>query len=317
MKLPLVAPFEIISQVTPLGYMELNYVSGNYYVEVARSMLRAGYNRYGLFFSEWQKPGPLDFGYSPDSYGYLLNGDSASVEFRSQYVDVVDGFHLIETTGGLDAYMSRLKSKKRSEFKKLLGNSNVVRVIDSLEILNTLLVSALDGYLEAEKSKDVESWFSNGFMTNKAPINLMLYVANYVEPGTGIRVNTMHPFMLEVHNSDGDYVCQTLCLSDHNGKVLYALSDELKDPNLYRAKDVTVANIEWACANGYSYVDIDNGFVSEDTVSDPSDLVRVAYKNLFYTGVGSQITFFSSEDAHHNFVAEYREIEDDEVQEVD
>lgn len=316
MKLPLVAPFEIISQVTPLGSMDLNYVSGSYYVEVGRSMMRAGYNTYGLYFSEWQKPGPLDFGYSPDSYAQLLDPNSP-LEFESMYFDRSVCFHLIETAGGLDAYMSRLKSKKRSEFKKLLGNATVVRVIDSPEILNTLMVRALNGYLDSEKEKSVGDWFEHGFMTNKAPINLMLYVGNYVEQCEGIRVNRMHPFLLEVHNADGQYVCQTLCLSDHDGKVLYALSDELKDHDLYRAKDVTIANIEWACANGYHYVDIDNGFENEDTVADPSALVRIAYKKLFYTGTGERVTYFSSEEAYNNFVEEYREIESGEVQEVD
>lgn len=299
-KIPLVAPFEINSQVTPMGCTDLNYLLGNYYIEVNRSLLRAGYNSYSLFFSKWEKPGPLDFAYSPDAYDYLLNGERA-LEFKSPHVMMVSNFNLIETTGGLDTYLSRLKSKKRSEFKKLQGRATVTDVVYDSDLIDSLMIQGLNEYYDAERMKREDDWFGWGFQTNKAPINLMLYAGHYAEPDGMLR-HGLKRLLLNVYNSDGEYVCRTLCFSDHKDKVLYALSDELKNKDLYSAKEVTIANIEWACNNGYSYVEIDNGIVTEESVADPSALIRVSYKNLFYTGLGSIPRFFSTQSAFETFL---------------
>lgn len=315
MSLPLVAPYEIISQTAPMGSMELNYLIGNYYVEVNRNLLRAGYNSYGLYFSKWEKPGPLDFAYQPDAYDFLLNGHAA-LEYTSPNVMEVALFNLIETKGGLDMYLSRLKSKKRSEFKKLQGRSRVTAVTyDEGNDIDSLMVKALEEYYEAERNKSEDEWFGWGFQTNKAPLNLMIYAGNYANHD-GILRYGLKRLLLEVRNSEGEYVCQTICFSDHNDKVLYALSDELKNKDLYSAKEVTIANIEWACENGYSYVEIDNGIVSEETVADPSALVRVSYKNMFYTGVGKIPRYFSSEGALKRFIETGMEESDEDEYET-
>lgn len=300
--IPLVSPYDIISQITPMGNMDLNVIMGNYYVEDNHCLTRAGYNAHCLFFSKWKKPGPLDFIYQPDGYDYLLNGKDA-IEFSDGPEELVGEFHIIETKGGLDAYLSRLKSKKRSEFKKLQGRANVGKYVTAIcgdtenpisELIDSYLMNTLNEYYEKEAGKSIDDWFGAGFNTNKSPILLMLYAGHYA---VDMIRKGMTRILLPIVDEKGENICVTMCLADHHGKVLYALSDETKVEGKYSAKEVTVANIEWACANGYEYVDIDNGFVSEHTVADPSDLVRVAYKNLFWTGVASVPRYFSSERA--------------------
>lgn len=308
LKMPTLGPFEINSQVYPMGDAPMNFLVGCYYVEGNRYLKRAGYLDYALFYSDWRTPGPLDYKYQPDAYKFLIEGIEA-VEHTTPYMAIESCFRLIETKGGFDAYLSRLKSKRRSELKKI----NTL-TIDTSSILSDgdLVNTGIDVYLESrfnhhvavDENKTIDDWFGHGFTTTKAPLLLLLYVGKQIQLGRNLLgSSTLKRVLLPVHDAEGRHVCNTLCISMHNDKFLYAVCDENKSED-YSAKAVTIANIQWAAENGYEYVDIDNGILSEDTVSDDTVMGRVAYKSIFFTGYAEIPCYFNDENSKANAIEE-------------
>ena len=292
-------PASILSQYSALGFSGINFLFGHHYAELHRNFFQLGFMQYSLFFDDWMPPTPMDFGYSPDAYDYLIHGETAN-QFTSPHVFEDNPMRIIKTVGGYEAYLARLNSKKRSEFKKCNTLTALPQPIRNPEFLMKCLEEVSQLHYEDLRSKTPDQWFDGSFNTRLAS----LYLVNYIAQNRKcMEDRSANAFILPVYDPKTDeLICYTHCVSSMDDKVLYCLVDTHRADS-YSAKAVTAANIAWACNNGYDYVDIDNHVYQAGLfeLADQSSASKLAYKNIFFTGSYERKTYFSSQAALDSF----------------
>lgn len=294
-------PATILSQYSNLGFCAINFLYGKHYFELYRSFFQLGFMQYSLYFDDWKSPEPMDYGYTPDMYDLILNGESC-LHYKSPHVFEDTPMREIHITGGLEDYLKRLNSKKRSEFRRCNTAVASSMPIIASDAMRRIRDDICEKHYEELASKGVSGWFDGSHNTRLASV----YLVSYLQQEKGLMEDrTARSFLLPIFDRDTeDLICYTHCVSSMDDRVLYCLVDTNRSDK-YSAKAVTVANIEWACANGYDYVDIDNHIYQEGLFEllDPSSIAKIAYKNMFFTGVPTRKTYFSSAEALETFKA--------------
>ena len=294
-------PTSILSQYNCMGYSAINFLYGKHYRELYRNMFQLGFMQYSLYFDDWQPPTPLDFGYSPDQYELLLDGD-VSIEFKSPYVFTDTPMRLIHVQGGLGKYLSRLNSKKRSEFRRCFTASSSQPIKNSY-VMEKIFNEVCDQHYSDLSSKTPEQFFDGSYNTRLLGAYMVQYVFNNPKC---LQDRTATAFLLPIYDKETDeLLCYTHCIASFSNRVLYCLMDSHRSDN-YHAKSATIANIEWASEQGFHYVDIDNHIYQDGLfeLTDQSSISKLSYKNLFFTGTVTRETYFSSQEALDNFKTE-------------
>lgn len=294
------SPTTILSQYSNVGFCGINFLYGHHYFELYRSFFQLGFMQYSLYFDDWKSPDPMDYGYTPDMYDLLLNGETC-LHYKSPHVFEDTPMKEVHVTGGLEEYLKRLNSKKRSEFRRC-STAVAYDPIKNKDTMRGILDKVCEDHYAELASKEVSGWFDGSHNTRLASA----YLVGYINQENGVMEDrSATSFLLPVFDkTTGDLLCYTHCVSSMNDRVLYCLVDTNRSDS-YSAKAVTVANIEWACANGYDYVDIDNHIYQEGLFEllDPSSIAKIAYKNMFFTGIPTRKTYFSSASALETFVS--------------
>lgn len=330
------SPLEVLSFLNPFGEVSGNIINGFSYTNEHRTFFRAGLLRNALYFDDWHSPKPFGFAYNPDKYQFLITGDPNIPEDIKDtcvpYVDESRTCGTIDVSGGFDAYLSRLKSKKRSELKKIASRMecSVDRILH-LKYLGTSSIAELEinsVYYDRIKNKirrESNLTFSElmetfdtemqNFVFFKYLIDTLYYVKRIglmdTDRNDCIIRSVKSIIVLGVYK-DGERVCNTYGVVDSND-VAYCLVDVNRTEH-YLAKDACVANIMWAANSDFKYVDFNNAIQTKDTVAKEEDFYRVQYKNALFTSIYTPTLYFSSQEDLDSYLEfkSYEESPEDE-----
>lgn len=295
---PKLSPASILSQYNCMGYSAINFLYGKHYYELYRSMFQLGFMQYSLYFDDWQPPIPMDFGYAPDQYELLLDGPIC-VQFKSPHVFTDTPMRLIHVQGGLGKYLSRLNSKKRSEFRRCFTASSS-QPIKNAYVMDKIFNEVCEQHYAELSTKNPAQVFDGSHNTRLASAYMVQYVALNDKC---LQDRTANAFLLPIHDKEtNELLCYTHCVASLDNRVLYCLLDSHRSDN-YNAKSATIANIEWASENGFHYVDIDNHIYQPGLfeLADQSSVSKLSYKNMFFTGTVVRDTYFSTQEALDTF----------------